>query len=43
MGGVLGRFDFIAFAIDGDLGTVRGRPANARGALSFEMRDSNVA
>lgn len=45
IGGVWGRRDFVALAIDGDLGAVgliKGRPANARGALSFDIRDSKV-
>ena len=45
IGGVWGRFDFVELAIDGVLdavGLVKGSPANARGALSFEMRFSNV-
>ena len=45
IGGVLDWRGFAALAIEGVLevvGLVRGRPANARGALNLEISDSKV-
>ena len=45
IGGVLDCRGLVAVVIDGVLeviGLVKGRPANARGALNLEIRDSKV-